>query len=72
MDNSLLSFTKAIDMGADVIELDAQLTKDLIVVVYHDVYFHPNSTKDKTHEASGDHLGHDLDGILIRDIIIVN
>ena len=35
-ENTLDAFQKAIDMGADGIELDVQLTKDGKVVVVHD------------------------------------
>lgn len=35
-ENSLLAFEKALEAGADGIELDVQLTKDQQVVVYHD------------------------------------
>lgn len=35
-ENSLLAFEKAVEMGCDVIELDLQLTKDGVVVVFHD------------------------------------
>jgi glycerophosphoryl diester phosphodiesterase len=35
-ENTLPSFEGAIDMGADMIELDVQLTSDRKVVVFHD------------------------------------
>ncbi|KAG5750925.1 hypothetical protein H9Q70_006425 [Fusarium xylarioides] len=35
-ENSLQSFQTAIEHGADVVEFDVQLTKDSILVIYHD------------------------------------
>jgi len=35
-ENTLASFIKAIDLGADVIEFDVQLTQDNVPVVFHD------------------------------------
>ena len=35
-ENTLLAFQNAIDFGADVIETDVQLTKDRLLVVFHD------------------------------------
>lgn len=35
-ENTLLSFQKAVDMNADGVELDIQLTKDGEIVVIHD------------------------------------
>lgn len=35
-ENTMLAFQKAAETGADGIELDVQLTKDLEVVVIHD------------------------------------
>ncbi|WP_047152121.1 glycerophosphodiester phosphodiesterase [Aneurinibacillus tyrosinisolvens] len=39
-ENTLLSFSKAVQQGANGIELDVQLTKDNHVVVFHDVSLH--------------------------------
>lgn len=46
-ENSLLSFRKAIECGADMIELDVQKTKDNVLVVIHD------PTVDRTTNGSG-------------------
>ena len=46
-ENTLKSFKMAIEMGADMIELDVHLTKDRQVVVIHD------DTIDRTSDGSG-------------------
>lgn len=35
-ENTLASFERAVDIGADMIELDVQMTKDGVLVVFHD------------------------------------
>ena len=37
-ENTLTSFERAIELGADAVELDVRLTKDKIPVVYHYYY----------------------------------
>lgn len=39
-ENTLLSFTKALEHGVDEIEFDVRLTKDNVVIVLHDPYLH--------------------------------
>lgn len=46
-ENTIVSFQKAIDMGADGIELDVQMTKDGEIVVIHD------ETVDRTSDHTG-------------------
>lgn len=46
-ENTLLSFQRAIELGADAIELDVRLTSDRVPVVYHYFYL------DETTSASG-------------------
>lgn len=46
-ENTLLSFKKAIEVGADGIEFDVQLTKDKEVVIIHD------ETLDRTTDGKG-------------------
>ncbi|MFP4698544.1 MAG: glycerophosphodiester phosphodiesterase family protein [Eubacteriales bacterium] len=46
-ENTIVSFQKAIDQGAEGIELDVHLTKDEIPVVIHD------ETIDRTTDGSG-------------------
>src|SRR5262245_30252820 len=42
-ENTLLSFSKSLEMGCDALELDVQVTKDGVVVVYH-----PDDLKQRT------------------------
>ena len=44
-ENTMAAFRKAIEVGADGIELDVQLSKDGKVVVYHDLYLKPELTR---------------------------
>jgi len=46
-ENTLVSFERAIELGADAVELDVRLTKDKIPVVYHYYYL------DKVTSLSG-------------------
>ena len=46
-ENTLLSFQKAVDMNADGVELDIQLTKDGEIVVIHDEWL------DRTSNGTG-------------------
>lgn len=43
-ENTLPAFQKAIDAGADMIELDVQLTADGVPMVFHDAYLHKRSS----------------------------
>ena len=47
-ENTMLAFRKAIEAGADGIELDVQLTQDGHVVIIHD------ETVDRTTNGTGD------------------
>jgi len=47
-ENTLVSFASALEVGADLVECDVQLTKDGHVVVIHDV------TVDRTTNGTGD------------------
>ena len=47
-ENTLSAFTKAIEMGADVVELDVHLSKDGEVIVIHD------HSVDRTTDGTGD------------------
>ena len=44
-DNTLASFSKAVDLGCNQIELDVQMTKDGAIVVYHDNELSYNTAK---------------------------
>ncbi len=39
-ENTLPAFQRAIELGADAIELDVRLTSDRVPVVYHYYYLH--------------------------------
>jgi glycerophosphoryl diester phosphodiesterase len=43
-ENSMASFQKAIELGADAVELDVRLTADKIPVVYHYYYLQENTS----------------------------
>ena len=43
-ENTIASFQRAIDLGADAIELDVRLTSDKIPVVYHYYYLQENTS----------------------------
>ena len=51
-ENTLIAFQKAIDIGADYIELDARKTKDNQVVVIHDAKVNRTSSKAENGEIS--------------------
>jgi glycerophosphoryl diester phosphodiesterase len=51
-ENTLLAFSKSLEMGCDALELDVQVTKDGVVVVYH-----PDNLKQWTN-GSGSILEH--------------
>ncbi|MBS0585965.1 MAG: hypothetical protein JSR76_06670 [Verrucomicrobia bacterium] len=42
-ENTILAFEKALEVGSDLLELDVQVTKDGVLVVYH-----PNDLKERT------------------------
>lgn len=46
-ENTKIAFLKALDLGADAIEFDVQLTKDGVAVVFHD------ETLDRTSNGTG-------------------
>ena len=43
-ENTLPAFQRAIELGADAIELDVRLTSDHVPVVYHYYYLHLNTS----------------------------
>lgn len=44
-ENTLPSFRKALEIGVDTIECDMAITKDDVVVVYHDLWLNPDITR---------------------------
>lgn len=42
-ENTIASFRRAIELGADAVELDVRLTADLVPVVYHYFYLHESA-----------------------------
>ena len=48
LENTLMAFHQAIDMGADMLELDVRLTKDGVPVVFHDLGLNRISKKSGT------------------------
>lgn len=51
-ENTLASFKTAINHGADYVEFDVQLTKDLVPVIYHDFHVYVAMRKKKDLEDS--------------------
>lgn len=50
-ENSLAAFERAIELGADAIELDVHATLDGIVVVHHDAVIHARQLQKPSHRA---------------------
>ena len=44
-ENTLPAFQKALDLGVDTIECDMAITKDGVVVIYHDLWLNPDITR---------------------------
>src|SRR5512145_356913 len=44
-ENTLPSFQKALEIGVDTIECDMAVTKDGVVVLYHDLWLNPDITR---------------------------
>src|SRR5688572_11227528 len=44
-ENTLPSFQRALDIGVDTIECDMAITKDGVVVIYHDLWLNPDITR---------------------------
>ena len=64
LENSLSSFDLALDMGADMVELDVRRTKDGKVVVMHDPKFNRVA---KTNGQVAKHTLHDLQSRQLRN-----
>lgn len=46
-ENTLAAFQKALDLGVDTIECDMAITKDGVVVIYHDLWLNPDITRGR-------------------------
>ncbi len=46
-ENTLAAFALALEQGADGVELDVQLSKDGVLVVYHDMRLHPETGRSE-------------------------
>jgi glycerophosphoryl diester phosphodiesterase len=44
-ENTLPGFQKALDLGVDTIECDMAITKDGVVVIHHDLWLNPETTR---------------------------
>ncbi len=44
-ENTLPAFQRAIDLGVDTIECDMAVTKDGVVVIHHDLWLNPDTTR---------------------------
>lgn len=44
-ENTLAAFQKALDLGVDTIECDMAITRDGVVVIHHDLWLNPNTTR---------------------------
>ncbi|EPX72162.1 glycerophosphoryl diester phosphodiesterase Gde1 [Schizosaccharomyces octosporus yFS286] len=51
-ENTVQSFIKAADLGASYVELDVQLTKDKVPVVYHDFSVNETGTDTQVHSLT--------------------
>lgn len=63
-ENSLAAIKSAVDMGADIVEVDIALTKDSVLVVSHD------RTLDRTTNGSGkisDHTYGEISSLFLKD-----
>lgn len=58
-ENTIASLKEAANKGADLVEFDVQLTKDLVPIIYHD-FLVSMATKSKT-----DILGNDVEMVKI-------
>ena len=44
-ENTLPAFQKGLDLGVDTLECDMAITKDGVVVIYHDLWLNPDTTR---------------------------
>ena len=44
-ENTLPAFQRALDLGVDTIECDMAITRDGVVVIHHDLWLNPDTTR---------------------------
>ena len=66
-ENSLSAFERAIELGADGIELDVHATSDGIVVVHHDPVVHARHQQRPSHQAIAELSAADLEQFPLAD-----
>ena len=44
-ENTLPAFQKGLDLGVDTLECDMAITKDGVVVIHHDLWLNPDTTR---------------------------
>jgi glycerophosphoryl diester phosphodiesterase len=47
-ENTIVGFAKALSVGVATLELDLAMTTDGVVVVHHDLWLNPNTTRDRS------------------------
>ncbi|GIY81252.1 hypothetical protein CDAR_430131 [Caerostris darwini] len=62
LENTVASFNYAAKHGADMVELDVQLSKDLVPVIYHDYYICISMKKKRTQNE------HELLQLAVKDL----
>lgn len=63
-ENTVSAFQRAIELGADIIEMDVRLTKDHVPVIYHWFYL---QAKTNMHGAIFNHTYRDIQGACVLD-----
>ena len=66
-ENSIAAFERAIQLGADGIELDVHATRDGIVVVHHDPVVHARHPQRPAHKAIAELSATDLEQFPLAD-----
>lgn len=66
-ENSIAAFERAIELGADGIELDVHATSDGIVVVHHDPVVHARHPQRPAHKAIADLSATELEKFSLAD-----
>jgi glycerophosphoryl diester phosphodiesterase len=66
-ENSLSAFERAIELGAEGIELDVHATRDGIVVVHHDPVVHARHQQRPSHQAIAELSALDLEQFPLAD-----